>query len=192
LKRTHALIIVIVSILLAANSVVTFSQGNVDSKLDGFTVEGSARQRQLEEVFRKVPLPNSAREHLRHLTAEPHVAGTKEDYETALYVRDKIRSYGIASELKEYEVLLPYPKQPSVVELVSPQKERLKLREESIPEDLSSANPRIIPLFNGYSPSGEVTAPLVYVNYGLPPDYEALKKLGVDVKGRIVIARYGN
>ena len=61
-----------------------------------------------------------------------------------------------------------------------------------IAEDPSSSNPKIIPLFNGYSASGDVTAPLVYVNYGLPPDYEALKKVGVDVKGKIAIARYGN
>jgi N-acetylated-alpha-linked acidic dipeptidase len=126
------------------------------------------------------------------LTAEPHVAGTKEDYATAIYVRDQMRSYGISSELKEYEVLLPYPKQPSIVELIRPRRERLTVKEAAIPEDPSSSNPKIIPLFNGYSPSGDVTAPLVYVNYGLPPDYEALKKLGVDVKGKIAIARYGN
>ncbi len=160
--------------------------------LDGFTLDGSAAERRWEEKFRAVPGPSSAREHLRKLTAEPHVAGTKEDYATAIYVRDRIRSYGIASELKEYEVLLPYPKQPAVVELVRPQRTRLAVKEPPIAEDPSSSNPRIIPLFNGYSASGDVTAPLVYVNYGLPPDYEALKKLGVDVTGKIAIARYGN
>jgi N-acetylated-alpha-linked acidic dipeptidase len=160
--------------------------------LDGFTSEGSATERRWEEEFRSVPAPDSAREHLRRLTAEPHVAGTKEDYATALYVRDQIRSYGISSELREYEVLLPYPKQPSIVELVSPRRESLTTKEAVIAEDPSSSNPKIIPLFNGYSPSGDVTAPLVYVNYGLPPDYEALKNLGVEVKGKIVVARYGN
>ena len=120
------------------------------------------------------------------------MAGTKEDYATAIYVRDQIRSYGITAELKEYEVLLPYPKQPGIVELITPRRERLTIREAIIPEDPSSSHPKIIPLFNGYSPSGDVTAPLVYVNYGLPPDYEALKKLGVDVKGKIAIVRYGN
>jgi N-acetylated-alpha-linked acidic dipeptidase len=158
----------------------------------GFTSPVSAEQRHWEEEFRSVPAPNSAREHLRRLTAEPHVAGTKEDYATALYVRDQIRSYGIAAELNEYEVLLPYPKQPAIVELIRPRRERLAVKEAVVPEDPSSSNPKIIPLFNGYSPSGDVTAPLVYVNYGLPPDYEALKKLGVDVTGKIVIARYGN
>ena len=168
------------------------SQSPASTNLDGFTPEGSTIERRWEEEFRAVPAPASAREHLRRLTAEPHVAGTKEDYATAEYVRDQMRSYGIPSELKEYEVLLPYPKQPSIVELVSPRRERLTVKEAVIPEDPSSSNPKIIPLFNGYSPSGDVTAPLVYVNYGLPPDYEALKKLGVDVKGKIAIARYGN
>lgn len=160
--------------------------------LDGFTSTGSSEERRWEDDFRSIPSPASAREHLRRLTAEPHVAGTKEDYATAIYVRDQIRSYGIPSELKEYEVLLPYPKQPSIVDLVRPRPEKLALKEPVIAEDPSSANPKIIPLFNGYSPSGDVTAPLVYVNYGLPPDYNALKKLGVDVTGKIVIARYGN
>lgn len=160
--------------------------------LDGFTREGAIAQRRLEEEFRAVPMASSAREHLRRLTAEPHVAGTKEDYETAIYVRDHMRSYGLAAELKEYEVLLPYPKQPGIVEIVGNRRERLTVKEAVVPEDPTSSSPKIIPLFNGYSPSGDVTAPLVYVNYGLPPDYEALKKLGVDVKGKIVLARYGN
>lgn len=165
---------------------------STSSVIDGFTVEGSTTQRRWENEFRAVPASDSAREHLRRLTAEPHVAGTKEDYATAVYVRDQIRSYGISSELKEYDVLLPYPQQPGTVELVTPHRERLALKEAVITEDPSSSNPKIIPLFNGYSPSGDVTAPLVYVNYGLPPDYAALKKLGVDVKGKIAIARYGN
>ena len=184
-------------LLVAAFVVAGANSNHVSSQeaaavIDGFTPSGASEERRWENEFRAVPAPNSAREHLRRLTAEPHIAGSKEDYATAIYVRDQIRSYGIESELKEYDVLLPYPKQPSIVELVRPQRERLIVKEAIIPEDPSSANPKIIPLFNGYSASGDVTAPLLYVNYGLPPDYEALKKLGVDVKGKIAIARYGN
>src|SRR6476659_5527654 len=87
--------------------------------LDGFTPAGSSEERRWEDEFRAVPAPASAREHLRRLTAEPHVAGTKEDYATAIYVRDQIRSYGISSELNEYEVWLPYPKQPRLVEMIT-------------------------------------------------------------------------
>ncbi len=194
MKTTRALVALVSSAFLvsAISSVLVSSQGTSNTALDGFTADGSRNQRRLEEIFRAIPSAKSAREHLRRLTAQPHVAGTKEDYDTAIYVRDQIRSYGISAELKEYDVLLPYPKHPGIVELISPRRERLALREAIVLEDPSSSHPKIIPLFNGYSPSGDVTAPLVYVNYGLPPDYEALKKLGVDVKGKIAIVRYGN
>lgn len=193
IRSTLAWVLVFAFVGLNADrSVLSQSTPTPSSNLDGFTREGSSIERRWEEEFRAVPAPDSAREHLRRLTAEPHVAGTKEDYATALYVRDQFRAFGLSSEIKEYEVLLPYPSHPSIVELVSPVRERLTLKEETIAEDPTSSNPNIIPLFNGYSPSGDVTAPLVYVNYGLPPDYEALKKLGIEVKGKIAIARYGN
>src|SRR5437870_9890320 len=163
-----------------------------ETALDGFTREDSAAERRWEEQFRAVPAPNSAREHLRRLTLEPHVAGTKEDYATAVYVRDQMRSFGLSAELKEYQVWLNYPKTDPIVELIAPRRERLSVREAVLKADPTSSNPKITPLFNGYSASGDVTAPLVYANYGLPPDYEALQKAGVDVKGKIVIVRYGN
>lgn len=169
-----------------------FSQGGAAGTFDGYTPASSANERDWEQKFRAVPAPASAREHLRRLTAEPHVAGTREDYATAIYVRDQIRSYGISADLKEYDVLLPYPKTDPIVELIASRRERLLVREAVIAADPSSSHPRIIPLFNGYSASGDVTAPVVYVNYGLPPDYEALRKLGIDVKGKIVLARYGS
>lgn len=188
--------ITIVALLLVAIFAANQSLPRVSSQaaatFEGYTPTASQLERQLEEQFRSVPAPASAREHLRRLTAEPHVAGTKEDYATALYVRDQIRSYGITAELKEYDVLLPYPKVDPIVELLAPRRERLLVREAVVPSDPSSSHPKIIPLFNGYSASGDVTAPVVYVNYGLPPDYEALRKLGVSVKGKIVLARYGN
>jgi len=78
------------------------------------------------------------------------------------------------------------------VELLAPRREKLSVREAVLRDDPTSSNPKITPLFNGYAASGDVTAPLVYANYGLPPDYDALAKAGVDVKGKIVIVRYGN
>ncbi|HEY6232075.1 MAG TPA: PA domain-containing protein, partial [Pyrinomonadaceae bacterium] len=192
MRNSMVVFLAVVCLTSPAGIRLVLSQDSPASVIDGFSAAGSAEERRWEDQFRAVPAPNSAREHLRRLTMEPHVAGTKEDYATAIYVRDQIRSYGISSELNEYEVLLPYPRQPSLVEIVSPHRERLVVKEAVVPEDPSSSNPKIIPLFNGYSPSGDVTAPLVYVNYGLPPDYEALKKAGVDVTGKIAIARYGN
>jgi N-acetylated-alpha-linked acidic dipeptidase len=160
--------------------------------IDGFSATRSQDERRLEEQFRAVPQGASAREHLRQLTAEPHVAGTPEDYATAVYVRDQMRSFGLSAELKEYQVWLNYPKTDPVVELIAPRREKLSVREAVLKEDSSSSNSKITPLFNGYAASGDVTAPLVYANYGLPPDYDALAKAGVDVKGKIVIVRYGN
>jgi len=163
-----------------------------ETTLDGFTPQSSAAERHWENQFRAVPASDSAREHLRRLTAEPHIAGTKEDYATAVYVRDQMRSFGLQAELKEYQVWLNYPKTDTVVELIAPRRLRLSTREAVVPEDPTSANSKITPLFNGYSATGDVTAPLVYANYGLPPDYEALQKAGVEVKGKIVLVRYGN
>jgi len=162
------------------------------SAIDGFSADRIAAERQREEQFRAVPNPQSAREHLRRLTLEPHIAGSKEDYATAVYVRDQLRAFGLNAELKEYEVWLNYPKTPSVLELITTRRQPLSVREAVVPGDPTSSNPKITPLFNGYSATGDVTAPLVYANYGLPNDYDDLKKAGVDVKGKIVIVRYGN
>ncbi|HET6851879.1 MAG TPA: M28 family metallopeptidase [Pyrinomonadaceae bacterium] len=162
------------------------------STIDGFNADRVAAERRWEEQFRAVPNPQSAREHLRRLTLEPHIAGSKEDYGTAVYVRDQLRSYGLNAELKEYEVWLNYPNTPSVLELITTRRQRLSVEEAVVKNDPTSSNPKITPLFNGYSPSGDVTGPVVYANYGLPDDYEDLKKAGVDVKGKIVIVRYGN
>jgi N-acetylated-alpha-linked acidic dipeptidase len=162
------------------------------STIDGFNGERAVAQRRWEEVFRAVPSPKSAREHLRRLTLEPHIAGSKEDYATAVYVRDQLRSYGIAAELRQYDVWLNYPNTPPVLELITNKRAKLSITEAVVPGDPTSSHPKITPLFNGYSASGDVTAPVVYANYGLPPDYEELKKAGVDVKGKIVIVRYGN
>ena len=160
--------------------------------LDGFSPDRVAAEQRWEEQFRAVPNPQSAREHLRRLTVEPHIAGTKEDYATALYVRDQLRAFGLNAELKEYDVWMNYPNTPSVLELITTRRQPLSVREAVVPRDPTSSDRRITPLFNGYSASGDVTAPLVYANYGLPNDYDDLKKSGVDVKGKIVIVRYGN
>src|SRR5206468_1848745 len=180
---------IVLVIIFVINSFQSFTFAQT---IDGFSAAKSQDERRWEEQFHAVPAPNSAREHLRRLTSEPHVAGTKEDYATAVYVRDQMRSFGLSAELKEYQVWLNYPKTDPIVELIAPRHERLSVREAVLKEDPTSSNPKITPLFNGYSASGDVTAPLVYANYGLPPDYEALQKAGVDVKGKIVIVRYGN
>jgi N-acetylated-alpha-linked acidic dipeptidase len=189
-KHENMKTILILALLVALSlaSPLALSQ----NAIDGFSPARAANQRRWEEQFRAVPNPKSAREHLQILTREPHIAGTKEDYDTAIYVRDQLRSYGLSAELKEYDVWLNYPNTPSIVELITTQRQKLNTHEAVVPGDPSSSHPKITPLFNGYAASGDVTAPVVYANYGLPNDYEALQKAGVDVKGKIVIVRYGN
>src|SRR5437763_13010815 len=176
-------------IIFFASSVQPFAFAQC---IDGFSTAKVQEERRLEEQFRAVPQGASAREHLRRLTAEPHIAGTKEDYATAIYVRDQMRLYGLSADLKEYQVWLNYPNSGPIGGLIAPRRERLSVREAILKEDPTSSNRKSTPLFNGYAATGDVTAPLVYANYGLPPDYEAVEKAGVDVKGKIVIVRYGN
>jgi N-acetylated-alpha-linked acidic dipeptidase len=191
--RNKVIALSVSSVLIAAQSIgLAQDRSTNTSVIDGFAPRLSEIERKFEEQFRAVPSPVTAREELRRLTSEAHIAGSPEDYATAIYVRDQMRSFGLDSELKEYQVLLPYPRTPSIVELVAPRRERLQVRENVVPEDPTSSSLKIVPLYNAYGASGDITAPLVYVNYGLPNDYEALRKAGVDVKGKIAIARYGN
>src|SRR5213080_2843020 len=189
MKRIRAFIASFISLLMVGLHTAALAQS---PGIDGFSAQTSIGEQRFEEQFRSVPAGASAREHLRRLTADPHIAGTKEDYATAVYVRDQMRSFGLQAELKEYQVWLNYPKTDPIVELIAPRRERLSVREAILKEDPTSSNRKITPLFNGYAATGDVTAPLVYANYGLPPDYAALEKAGVDVKGKIVIVRYGN
>jgi N-acetylated-alpha-linked acidic dipeptidase len=139
-----------------------------------------------------IPNPTSARTWLRALTEEPHVAGTPADYKTALYVRDKLRSWGWTADLAEYQVLLNYPHPDSVrLEIVRPERQELKVTEDPHPADKDSASADAFPAFHGYGVSGDVTGQVVYANYGRPEDFDTLERLGVDVAGKIVLVRYG-
>lgn len=194
-KTTRYLIVFLFAIALSsqlASQVATTQTVSDAVALDGFIASRVGPQRRWENLFRSIPQPASAREHLRRLTLVPHIAGTKEDYDTAVYVRDQWRSYGLNAELKEYQVWLNYPKSPTILELITNKRQRLSVTESAVPGDPTSTHPKISQLFNGYSATGDATGSLVYANYGLPGDYEELKKLGVDVKGKIVIVRYGN
>ena len=139
-----------------------------------------------------VPTPERARGWLRSLTEEPHVAGTPADYKTALMVRDNLREWGWQADLAEYEVLLNYPIPGTVkLEIVGANYRTLKITEDAFPGDKDSASADAFPAFHGYGVSGDVTGQVVYANYGRPEDFKALEKLGIDVKGKLVLARYG-
>jgi N-acetylated-alpha-linked acidic dipeptidase len=123
------------------------------------------------------------------LTKRPHIAGTPASNAVAEMLRKRLAEAGLETEDHQFEVYLSTP-QSITVELVEPAPEALSVREPANPIDPDSANPELGPAFVAYSASGTVTAPVVYVNYGLPPDYDQLAAAGVDVKGKIVMARY--
>ncbi len=143
-----------------------------------------------EERFRTIPDPARMRENMRRLAAEPHHIGSAAGKRHAEWMRDQFRSWGFKAELEEFDVLFPTPKERHL-ELIAPQKFQALLKEPAIAADPDSSDANQLPTYNAYSGDGDVTGELVYVNYGIPADYEVLAKLGVEVKGKIVIARYG-
>ena len=127
------------------------------------------------------------------LTAEPHVAGTPADYRTAVFVRDKLREWGWKADIAEQEVLLNYPLlgSPPRLLLERPVAKNLSLDEAPIATDKDSASSDAFGAFHGYGVSGQARGQVVYANLGRPDDFAALEKMGIDVKGKIVLVRYG-
>ena len=156
-----------------------------------FGFRDSATENSIEARFLAVPDPKLAEEHLRVLTKVPHMAGTPEDKATADYVASKFREAGLETEIVEYKVWMNYPQSvqvdvtsPEGVVMHGPTRERVE--GDSFQED-----PRVVMPFNGMSPSGDVEAEAVYANYGTPEDFAKLEQMKVDVRGKIVLVRYG-
>ncbi len=144
-----------------------------------------------EKVFLQVPDPKRAEEHLRTLTQAPHMAGTPEDKATADYVAQKFREAGLETEIAEYKVWMNYPAEISV-DMTAPAGVHMHgPTPEHVSADPYQDDPRIVKPFSSMSPSGDVEAEVVYANYGSPEDFKKLEQLKVDVRGKIVIARYG-
>lgn len=157
--------------------------------LVGYSTAGSARERQIEADAIRRPDPKDAAAHSRALSAEVHVAGTPAQARTRDYLVAQMKSWGIDTEVRSYDIWMPHATQVGVWR-IAPDPVALKLAEPSVPNDPSSALPQY-PTVNGYSGQGDVTGDVVYVNYGLIEDYTQLDSLGVSVRGKIAIARYG-
>src|SRR5438128_9658449 len=158
--------------------------------LHGYSADAAKVEREWEAKFRAIPSPDSLREYMRHLAARPHHVGSPYDKDNAEWLLAKFKSFGVDAHIETFDVLFPTPTE-RVVELVAPTKFVAKLQEPVVPGDPTSGQKaEQLPTYNAYSVDGDVTAPLVYVNYGVPADYERLERLGVSVKGAIVIARY--
>ncbi|HLX77002.1 MAG TPA: M28 family metallopeptidase [Terriglobales bacterium] len=151
----------------------------------------AAQEEKWEKLFLAVPDPKQAEEHLSILTAAPHMAGTPEDKKTADYVARQFQQDGLQAEIVEYKVWMNYPREISV-DVVAPLGVTMHgPTREHVTDDRFQDDPRVVTPFNEYSPSGDVEADVVYANYARPEDFNKLKAMGVDVRGKIVIARYG-
>ncbi|HTR21107.1 MAG TPA: transferrin receptor-like dimerization domain-containing protein [Gemmatimonadales bacterium] len=184
---TTALVLLIAAPLAAQHPTATAPP---PPSIRGFARDQLATEMSLETKARAVPSADTLRALLRRLSAVPHEAGTERSHAVALQLLERFRAFGLNARIEQFEALMPRPVSRSL-ELVAPVRFVATLREPPVPGDSASGQPDQLPTFNAYSPDGDVTADLVYVNYGRPSDYHVLDSLGISVQGKIVIARYG-
>ena len=157
----------------------------------GFSPGAVEEQRRLESKMDAALDPAQIGDWIRRLSSRPHHAGSPKGRENAQFMVSLFRSWGYESWLDEYRILFPTPKLRRL-EMLEPTPFRARLVEPALAEDsTSNQSSEQLPAYNAYSPDGEATGQLVYVNYGIPADYEQLERRGIQVKDRIVIARYG-
>jgi N-acetylated-alpha-linked acidic dipeptidase len=167
-------------------------QPSIPELLQGYSHDASAKEVQWEQKFRAIPSPDNLRSYMQRLSAHPHNVGSPYDKDNAEWIADKFRSWGFDTSIETFYVLFPTPKERAL-ELIEPTKYTAKLEEPKVAVDpTSNQQSEALPPYNAYSGDGDVTGPLVYVNYGTREDYETLARMGVSVKGAIVIARYGH
>ncbi|MBC8346276.1 MAG: M28 family peptidase [Candidatus Marinimicrobia bacterium] len=148
-------------------------------------------QSKLESQFDAFLNPQNLDDWMKHMSSKPHHVGSPWSKQNAEFIAEKFEQWGFQTEIETFEVLMPFPKIRKL-ELVAPDQISLELKEPTLAEDATSGiRENLLPGFNAFSADGNVTAELVYVNYGIPGDYEELARMGIEVKGKIVLARYG-
>ncbi len=176
---------------LAAAALLNAAIPATQPTLLGFSDASSKIERDWEEKLKAIPEPARMRANMQRLTAHPHHVGSPYDKVNAEWLLAQLKSYGLDAHIESFDVLFPTPLERAV-ELVSPTRYVAKLQEPSYSQDpTSNQRAEALPTYNAYSIDGDVTAPLVYVNYGIPADYDELARHNISVKGAIVIARYG-
>ncbi|MFL6332514.1 MAG: transferrin receptor-like dimerization domain-containing protein [Pyrinomonadaceae bacterium] len=159
--------------------------------VSGFSAARAGQQRALEARFDALLKKENLREWMRRLSSRPHHVGSPHDKDNAEFMAGLFRSWGYDAQVETFDVLFPTPK-TRVLELTAPVRYAARLSEPTLKEDATSAQTsEQLPVYNAYSIDGDVTGQLVYVNYGVPRDYDELERRGIDVKGKIVLARYG-
>ena len=158
----------------------------------GFTAQSSATERHWEQTFQQIPDLKLLRDYMQRLSARPHHVGSPYDKQNAEWILSQLHSWGWDAKIEQFQVLFPTPK-TRLLEMTAPTAFKAKLEEPALAVDPTSGQKdEQLPTYDAYSPDGDVRGPLVFVNYGLPADYKQLERLGVSVKGAIVIAKYGN
>lgn len=183
-----------VSLILLVNLAIwpgPAAQTSSDAGMLGFSAESAKRERALEARFDSALNRDNLRTWMKRMTAKPHHLGSPYGKEVAEFIASQFRSWGYETRIETFQVLFPTPK-TRLLEMTTPGKFTAALKEPELREDLTSGITEYqLPTFHAYSADGDVSGPLVYVNYGVPKDYEVLEERGIDVKGKIVIARYG-
>jgi N-acetylated-alpha-linked acidic dipeptidase len=159
--------------------------------LTGFTPARQATQLKIESDFKSKQSSAAFKNHLEKLCSAPHITGSPENEKVRDYIVETMRKAGWQVDIYPHDVLLPKGPGEIAVELVNPVRQPLNIREYLFKEDKYSSDPRLTPGYNAWSGSGDVTAEVVYANYGRKEDFEQLAAMGIPVKGKIVLARYG-
>jgi N-acetylated-alpha-linked acidic dipeptidase len=180
-----------VCVLTAGASAATATDTGRSSGLTGYSAAHAVQQLALEQRFDAALSAGDQRDWVRRMAAEPNHVGSPHDKANAEFVLQRLRAWGWDARIDTFEILYPTPRELEL-ELLAPRRFRAALREPAIPGDRTAAGKRgALPPYNVYGGDGDVRAELVYVNYGMPDDYEELARHGISVDGRVVIARYG-
>lgn len=158
--------------------------------ITGFSANDAITQLQTERIFDTALNAAHIGSTIKQLSSKPHNLGSAGSKEVADTILNRYKSYGFDAHIETFTVLFPTPK-TRVLEMIAPTKYTALLKEPALKEDATSGQEDQLPTYNAFSADGDVTAPLVFVNYGLPDDYDKLAEMGIDVKGKIVIAKYG-
>ena len=167
------------------------AQGLSQDSLMGFSAERVKQQLQWEKTFDSLLSHENPNKWMQYLASHPHHLGSAKDKANAEYIAALFKKWGYDVNIETYDVLFPTPK-TRALQLQGAHPYTAKLQEAIVPQDKATAQrSEQLPPYNAYSADGDVTAPLVFVNRGVPADYEVLERMGIDVKGKIVIAKYG-
>ncbi|MGE5245370.1 MAG: M28 family peptidase, partial [Betaproteobacteria bacterium] len=179
------------AMLAAAGATVALDAQQPSPTLTGFSRADAATEVGWEQKFDAIPEPDRIRANMKQLSAEPHAIGSPYQKQNSEWILNQFKSFGLDAHIEQFDVLFPTPIDRKV-ELTSPGHYEAVLKEPAVPDDPTSGQAGQLPTYNAYSADGDVTAELVYANYGVPEDYDQLAKMGISVKGKIVITRYGN